>query len=287
MLKHRVMTAIIGGGLLVLLFIYGAPSLIAFALGAGLFLSVFEATSMLIPACIETFTREPEEKKYLLSKTKHFNYFNICMGLSLFVTMLGSQNVNASIVIFAGLVISWVAALFLAASPAAIMGLVFANTFSLLYGSVFWFIIWELFSMPGSFYNVFFLLLIVFASDTGAYFSGRFFGKRKLAPHLSPKKTVEGLIGGVLSGIVVVCLYNFLLDELFSSSYLYIVLAGLIASLIGVLGDLFESTLKRFANVKDSGGLLPGHGGILDRIDALIFAAPLVWYMLTIMGDKG
>ena len=123
---------------------------------------------------------------------------------------------------------------------------------------------------------IFFLLLVVAAGDTGAYFAGTYFGKRKLAPNVSPGKTVEGLIGALLCIQILGGVYRiYLLPELsfMTGTMLLFVLGG-----AGVLGDLFESALKREGSIKDSGKILPGHGGMLDRIDGLLFAGPVLYF---------
>lgn len=113
---------------------------------------------------------------------------------------------------------------------------------------------------------------LAWGSDTGAYFAGRFFGKRKLAPSISPAKTVEGAIGGMLSSILVAVIWSvvWLSDEL---PILHAVPLAIVANVLGQSGDLVESLIKRSTGVKDSGSILPGHGGLLDRIDALMFTA--------------
>jgi phosphatidate cytidylyltransferase len=117
-----------------------------------------------------------------------------------------------------------------------------------------------------------YILLIVWATDIGAYFAGRFFGKNKLAPIISPKKTIEGLIGGLaLAFVLAIAGSTFLVGKVNSN----LILLTMVASLWSVIGDLFESMLKRQAQVKDSGKLLPGHGGIYDRIDSLTAALPI------------
>jgi len=129
-----------------------------------------------------------------------------------------------------------------------------------------------------------YLLLAIWGSDSGAYLAGRFFGKHKLAPQLSPKKTKEGAVGGVLCAVLLVLLFNVYLgeDALFNS--VWTIIFGAIISIIGQIGDLAESMIKRFANVKDSGKILPGHGGILDRFDSIIMSAPAVCYLFIFVG---
>ncbi len=120
------------------------------------------------------------------------------------------------------------------------------------------------------------LLLISWATDSFAYFTGIRFGKHKLYKELSPNKTVEGAIGGIIGAIVVGLIFNYFVLKF---SFLYIILILLITSVFCIFGDLFESMIKRLYGVKDSGNIIPGHGGLLDRIDSLFFAVP-VFYIL-------
>lgn len=122
---------------------------------------------------------------------------------------------------------------------------------------------------------VFFLLLVVWLGDAGAYYVGKRFGKRKLSPRISPKKTVEGLVGGVLMSIVTVTVIHFTFFRDFA--LLHAIIIGIILSVSGVIGDLAESMWKRSAAVKDSGTLIPGHGGFLDRFDSILFTAPILY----------
>jgi phosphatidate cytidylyltransferase len=125
------------------------------------------------------------------------------------------------------------------------------------------------------------LLGTVVVSDSMQYYTGRLFGRRPLAPAISPKKTIEGAIGGVLFGTAFLTLVG--AQVLPSSGYGPLVVLGLLVVIFGICGDLFESRLKRTAGVKDSSSLIPGHGGVLDRIDALIFAvAPFYLYIRNI-----
>lgn len=117
-------------------------------------------------------------------------------------------------------------------------------------------------------------MALAWGSDTSAYFVGRKYGKTKLAPRISPKKTLEGAAGGLAASVLCAVIISFFLPEL---GVLDAVALGIIAGSAGQAGDLWVSVLKRSSGVKDSGGILPGHGGILDRADALAFTAPAVW----------
>jgi phosphatidate cytidylyltransferase len=122
-------------------------------------------------------------------------------------------------------------------------------------------------------------IAIAFLSDTCAYFAGRAFGKHPLYPEVSPKKTVEGAVGGLLGGVLATLGFGcaWLVPDL---EIVHAVALGVIGSLFGQIGDLVESMLKRNYGVKDSGSVLPGHGGMLDRVDALIFVGPVVYFYL-------
>ncbi len=119
------------------------------------------------------------------------------------------------------------------------------------------------------------LAVVIIASDSGQYYSGRTFGRRKLAPEISPKKTVEGAIGGVVIGCAAMIAGGLAVFP--QAKVGMLVLMALAVVTLGIVGDLFESLLKRSAGVKDSGSLIPGHGGVLDRIDSWLFAGPVYY----------
>lgn len=122
----------------------------------------------------------------------------------------------------------------------------------------------------------------VWGADIGAYYAGRTFGKHKLAPAISPGKTVEGFFGGVVLGFIGAALFSAYL--LPGADTVMIIAAGLCGSVIGPVGDLSESLIKRYFGVKDSGNIMPGHGGALDRLDALMFAMPVFYVFLILRG---
>lgn len=135
-------------------------------------------------------------------------------------------------------------------------------------------------------YGVFALLLAficAWITDTGAYFTGRFLGKHKLIPTVSPKKTVEGAIGGTIFCVIIVLIYVHGLGLVKSESIIYTIIFAVLTSVLSQLGDLVASSVKRDANIKDFGNLLPGHGGLTDRFDSVMFIAPVVLYLLKFM----
>jgi phosphatidate cytidylyltransferase len=154
--------------------------------------------------------------------------------------------------------------------------------------------------LPRNEYLIVFILFSVWGGDIAAYYVGKNFGRHKLAPVVSPNKSWEGAIASVIASIGIALLvfhWRETLNAFFThepnTSILVplplglpqIIVLGLITNIAAQLGDLFESALKRGAGVKDSGTILPGHGGVLDRIDALLFAIPVVWYYAELTGQ--
>jgi len=128
------------------------------------------------------------------------------------------------------------------------------------------------------------LIATIVVSDSSQYYAGRAFGRRPLAPAISPKKTVEGAVGGlIVATIFLVIAGTWLLP---GAAPVPLAVAGVVLVVLGICGDLFESRLKRDAGVKDSSALIPGHGGVLDRIDALLFATPAFYLYLRTLGGE-
>ena len=122
---------------------------------------------------------------------------------------------------------------------------------------------------------LFTLIAMTFGSDTGAYFTGRAFGKHKMAPILSPKKSIEGAVGGFVSALIAGFVARYLAFDYLSIGQVILLVA--VANFLAQMGDLSESLVKRSYGIKDSGNVIPGHGGVLDRVDALIFSAPWIY----------
>lgn len=125
-------------------------------------------------------------------------------------------------------------------------------------------------------------------ADSGAYFAGTFFGKHKLCPEISPKKTIEGFIGGIVSTAIVFVLFNAVYVNLISSeklevNYILLAFAGAVCAVIGTVGDLSASMIKRQCGIKDYGNIMPGHGGMMDRFDSVLFVMPTFYAFLSFM----
>ncbi len=121
-----------------------------------------------------------------------------------------------------------------------------------------------------------FFFVVIFGSDSGAYFAGRAFGKHKLAPNISPGKTIEGLIGGIIAAAGFAALSTLIFFA--ELPYKFSIPLAIVMAVVGVLGDLAESSIKRGSKTKDAATILPGHGGLLDRLDSLLFNAPILYY---------
>lgn len=137
-------------------------------------------------------------------------------------------------------------------------------------------------------YGIWYVLMpivVAFSADAGALFSGMLFGRRKLAPRVSPKKTVEGAVGGTIIGVAMLLLYGLFLakTQYLNINYVNLSFYGLAGSMICILGDLTFSVLKRQTGIKDYGRILPGHGGVLDRFDSMVFCAPLLELLILVI----
>ena len=165
--------------------------------------------------------------------------------------------------------------------------------FGIFYVGIMFSYLYQVREMPDGKYLVWLILLSSWGCDTFAYCAGKLFGKHKMTPKLSPKKTVEGAIGGVLGtmvfGVIITLVYSvaanrmeaFTRSNIGVSMYVIIALLGCVAAVLGIYGDLFASVVKRQCGIKDYGTIFPGHGGILDRFDSVMFIAPFVTMVIT------
>jgi phosphatidate cytidylyltransferase len=161
-----------------------------------------------------------------------------------------------------------------------ILDIVFRQMLGVIYIPLFLSLLILLRQQPEGFLWVFTLVFAVFAGDTVAFYTGTFFGRHKLCPTISPGKTVEGALGGLGGNLLAAVVMKFFFPPSWGWDALLLFCLG--SGIAGQVGDLFESQMKRLAGIKDSGGLLPGHGGMLDRIDALLFASPVAYALVRI-----
>ncbi len=137
--------------------------------------------------------------------------------------------------------------------------------------------------MTDGFWLIVYVLLIVWSTDTGAYFIGTLMGKHKFAPLISPNKSWEGVLGGLAVSLLTAYVFVFFVPAFSVAQKSILLYIAVFVSLIGQMGDLLESALKRFADIKDSGQIIPGHGGILDRFDSLLLSAPFTYYLFILL----
>jgi len=141
-------------------------------------------------------------------------------------------------------------------------------------------------NMVNGFYYVWLIFIGAFATDTFAYFSGYLFGKHKLMPEISPKKTVEGSVGGIVGCALVMGIYGMYLNFNNPANVIplyHFIILGIICGIISQIGDWSASAIKRYVKIKDYGNIMPGHGGVLDRFDSILFTAPVVYFYLSIL----
>ena len=175
-------------------------------------------------------------------------------------------------------VLAWIVAIFLILLPMTysqfLKNKIYLNISSFLFLIPAWLAFIVLFQ-AGHPWALIYLILITALADTGAYFSGKFLGKHKMAPEISPKKTLEGALGGILLASFISAGFFEWFGNKLSANFFQILLISMGLVFVSIFGDLFESLLKRQHGIKDSGAILPGHGGVLDRIDSLIAVLPI------------
>ena len=283
MLKQRILTAALALPAFLAFLIY-APNWILIPFFMVLVaISSYEMAAMLAPKLEEKFSPQdaPETEKRAPTWL-----IPLAVGLSCLI-FLGSSvysPTGGKGLVFLGLLGGILVGAFAAPDNDRAFGRIVGLLVSVVYGAFPWISTWGLYSLGVAMFDdgarmVIFLCAIVWAGDTGAYFAGKRFGTKKLAPRMSPKKTWEGALAGLGSSVLGAVVCN-LVYGLSLGSWTVIISAGLLGGAFGQMGDLVESVFKRFAGVKDSGRLFPGHGGFLDRVDGLMFAAPIVWFVL-------
>lgn len=182
------------------------------------------------------------------------------------------------LVLVSGLAIASAVSMFLR-KPDSFQGSL-TTTWATLYVGLFFAFLILIRQMPNGKHLDIGFFLVIWATDSMAFFTGKFRGRHKLLPHVSPAKTWEGAIGGTISGTLVAILLAILYHYGMANGAIF----GFVISIAGQIGDLLESHIKRFSGVKDSGTLLPGHGGVLDRFDSALFSLPFAYYLLRSLG---
>ena len=292
MLWKRVLTALVGLPILILILRNVEPVVYPlFSILVGI--SVYELMSMLLPKLVKSFSGQ------LLNSTsfKKWAFFAAIFATISFFSnryfgLLGYLNPSYTSTFLILLLIPCLLALFgKEISMSFALGVSFIISF--VYGVLPWHFILRFYEIPflknsttpADLSLIYLLLLVVWGGDTGAYFGGRFLGKRKLAPTISPKKTIEGAVCGLLASVLFALGLNAIYSHFYEpiAPWSVILVMAIVGSIFGQLGDLVESMFKRFSEVKDSGTLFPGHGGLLDRVDAVFFAAPAMWCVFEIM----
>lgn len=259
MLRQRMITALIGIPAIIFI-VYAGNALLL----AGVYLLVIAATA---------------EFQNIVSKAGHRGLaLPLWTGAIIFPLM---QQYNSNMTLFAAfMIILFCGIYFLSGYPRytpvdlgwTLLGLVYVVAgFSYLL---------LLRSLDHGFWLILYVFIVVWATDTGAYFCGIHLGKHKLAPTISPHKTWEGFGGGLIASILAVFVLTLLVPLPQGKALLYLTP---LVSVAGQSGDLFESALKRYANLKDSSQLVPGHGGVLDRFDSALWACPLTYHILALL----
>jgi phosphatidate cytidylyltransferase len=300
MLKARIMTAIVVLPALLWLVISGPSWAVILLILASIFVSVMEMSMMIQPRLDEMLRnysvvgsgRTDTSEIYIAAKrTPHYRFLAffcaLVMGTIYVVSLVFNVHAGGGVVIF-GLVLAMLVAVFATRGIEAEMARVLGFTLTLAYAGFPWLIIWDLYdSGPNGMYLIL-VLAVVWLGDTGGYFGGRFLGRHQLSPQKSPKKTWEGAVVGLAASLLGAFAWYFMVIDIDDSTQFSVCAAcGFFGGIGGQMGDLVESVIKRFTGVKDSGRLLPGHGGALDRIDGVLFAAPVIWFILYVSGVIG
>ncbi|MEZ4742429.1 MAG: phosphatidate cytidylyltransferase [Bdellovibrionota bacterium] len=276
MLKQRIITAIVCLPIVFYLLIWADQKIATFFFLVCIGLSVFEISGLMLPALEQRLNANPSKTGYSFKKWQL-----LCVIFAIFMFLIstfGDQRAGRGGIVL-GMSLLMLVGVFSSRTIERSMVRLTGFLVSICYGCLPWLAIWDVYIMGQYGQGLMLVIAIVMSNDTGAYFGGRHFGKRKLAKTLSPKKTWEGAFFGIISGVCGALLIN-ALYQFKIGSWPVMVVAGIVGGIAGIMGDLVESAFKRFAGVKDSGKVFPGHGGFLDRVDSLLFAAPAVWFIL-------
>jgi phosphatidate cytidylyltransferase len=215
------------------------------------------------------------DRRMMYNAVTFWGYF-ISLGILITAYVAGPQSVILLVAL--NLIISGMLSVFIYKTNPAVVEIIQKQVMGVVYIPLSLSLLVTIRHEPEGMTWVFFLLAIIFAGDISAYYVGSYLGRHKLSPAISPGKTVEGAIGGLAANLLTGAIGKFFFFPALAwgPALIFCVAAGL----AGQAGDLFESEMKRSSKIKDSGGLLPGHGGFLDRIDALLFASPVAYLFI-------
>ena len=201
-------------------------------------------------------------------------------GLLYFKPLLPGESLNWFVMLFMAFLICQMAVLVFS-YPKYNTQQIFAGFFGMFYVAVMLSYIYQTRNLPGGIFSVWLVFVCSWGCDTCAYCVGMLIGKHKMAPILSPKKSIEGGIGGILGAALIGVLYGLAINYWGNAAadLLQYAIIGAVGGAISQIGDLAASAIKRYHNIKDYGKLIPGHGGILDRFDSVIFTAPIIFYL--------
>jgi phosphatidate cytidylyltransferase len=256
----RVITGLILAALVILGVIYLPAMALKLVIAGLVAIATYEFARMALP-------RHPTSSPTLL----------IVLGtLTSLLVMFGERQFSTLIILFPSvLIVTFVFYLLRPHSLEIVLAQISKTVLGVLYAGLLLSFLGLIRDLPVGSAWLFIVLATTFGADTGAYISGHLWGRHKLAPQVSPAKTVEGLIGGLIASIAVAFICKFIIYSGFLvKDCLWV---GILVGLIGPMGDLSESLIKRSVGVKDSSNLIPGHGGLLDRVDALLFTSPIVY----------
>lgn len=279
MLRQRVITAVVGLPIALAILFYAPHSviLIVFALFVGL--GTYEVATMMTPRMEGIMASGLVDGPLAQRYPRWLVYVSIASAVLIFVASGQDSRVAGRGMVLFGTLGSMLVACFFSPNNNLAVGRVLVVLLSITYGAFPWLAAWDLYLMEESAAGLMFLIAVVFSGDTGAYFGGKRFGRNKIAPRMSPNKTVEGALFGLLASVVGGFIINLLYGGVIGS-FPVVLVATILGGMFAQMGDLVESTLKRFAGIKDSGVIFPGHGGFLDRVDGVLFAAPVIWLVL-------
>lgn len=277
MLKTRVITAAIALPLFLFSLYYLPEWCVMLLFLASVIISTYEVAIMLIPTVVNACNQYGEQTATSQNSCKEM--IVVCVGIAsaiFLASVWGGSQAGRGMIVF-GILGTMLMGVFSANNVFTSVGSMMGAVVSICYGVLPWLAVWDLY-LWGNAQYLLFLFAIVWGGDTGAYFVGMKWGKTPLS-RKSPKKTWEGAVGGLVSSILCAILVNVFYEGTIAPITV-VVFSGLFGGIFAQLGDLLESSFKRFAHVKDSGQMFPGHGGFLDRVDGVLFAAPVIWFII-------